>query len=330
MKIKRILILLICLAFAFGGASCKKATPDVVFIYKGSLKDGYMNQYTHEGLKSSCELYGLKLEEIQLTEESGSELDVTEVLAKTPGLAVFAGEGLENICLSSAKNFPAVNFALVGGDADGNLDGVQDAQNIYSIVFRREQAGFLSGLYAACKSVDSVGFVGKYEYLSYIEYEAGFTAGIKSVNKDLEIVKFYRGDETDDAVSFDALASAIANCDIIYTIDEADYIYNVAGQLNIPVIGAVYNYRTQGMDFIVKEDILSAVNAMMEVYYNGLMKGQIARFGLGEGALSESYAAEDQSVADVINLWKNLVVGGIVKVPTTRTGAAQYVSPIIQ
>ena len=330
-KMKRILCVACILVLCFSLVSCSDSPADVLFVYNGQLDDGYLNQDAYVSLGKSCTSYGFHLKTMRFDNALNPEIGLTNLLATDPGLVIFCGAEFENTALAFSRNYPLNNFVIIGANGDGDLDGVQDVQNLYSVMFKRQEAGFFSGLYAASLSPEKVCCVGKEEYLSYIEYEAGFTAGIKSIDQGINISKYYRKSEKDDAVASAALRKACEGAQIIYTIDDADYIYDLAKQLGIPVIGAVWDSRKgqdDGMIFCVKEDIGKAMTIMMDDYYNGRMKGMIRRFGCDEEVFTIVAEESSPDIEKTFELWKSMIISRIITVPSTRTEAARYISPL--
>ena len=330
-KMKRMLCVACMLVLLISLVSCSESPADVLLVYNGQLDDGYLNQETYISLGKSCSSYGFHLKTMRFDNALNPEIGLTNLLATDPGLVIFCGAEFENTALAFSRNYPLNNFAIIGANGDGDLDGVQDVQNLYSVMFKRQEAGFFSGIYAASLAPEKVCFVGNEEYLSYIEYEAGFTAGIKSIDQEIKISKYYRKGEKDDAVASASLKKICEGAQIIYTIDNSDYIYKLASQLGIPVIGAVWDYREgqdEGMIFCVKEDIGRTMSIMMDDYFNGRMKGGIRRFGCDEDAFTIIADKTSPDIEKTIELWKSMIISRIITVPSTRTEAARYISPL--
>jgi basic membrane protein A len=116
----------------------------------------------------------------------------------------------------SAAN-PNTNFAIV--------DSVVDAPNVASLVFAEHEGSFLVGVAAALKTkTNKVGFIGGVEIDLIKKFEAGFIAGVKAVNADIEVLSQYVSQPPDfggfnDPAKGKEIAAAMyqAGADIIYS-----------------------------------------------------------------------------------------------------------------
>ncbi|CAM4177184.1 BMP family ABC transporter substrate-binding protein [Nocardiopsis rhodophaea] len=84
-----------------------------------------------------------------------------------------------------APEFPDVNFAIIDSR-------IEDHDNVTSLVFAEEQASFLAGAAAALKSEeDHIGFVGGVKTPLIQKFQAGYEAGAKEINDDIDIEVSY-------------------------------------------------------------------------------------------------------------------------------------------
>ena len=87
----------------------------------------------------------------------------------------------------SSTRSPSIN----NGTPDDTTDDA-DSPNVASLVFAEEQGSFLVGAAAALKSqTGKIGFVGGVEIDLIKKFEAGYVAGAKAVNPDIEILSKY-------------------------------------------------------------------------------------------------------------------------------------------
>jgi basic membrane protein A and related proteins len=137
------------------------------------------------------------------------------------GDAVAAGNPM--VC----ENNPDTNFAITDS---GMLNFAVDppapyCSNTRGMVFAEHEGSFLVGVAAALKSTtDKIGFIGGVSGIGLIEkFEAGFIAGAKAVNPDIEVVSQYisefpdfAGFESPDRGREIALAMYDEGADIVY------------------------------------------------------------------------------------------------------------------
>jgi basic membrane protein A len=123
------------------------------------------------------------------------------------------------ITAGAAEN-PGTTFAII--------DSVVDAPNVASLVFAEEQGSFLVGAAAALKTkTNKVGFIGGVENDLIKKFEAGFVAGVKAVNADIEVLTQYIT-QPPDFSGFNDPAKGKEIAAAMYA-DGADIIYSAAG-----------------------------------------------------------------------------------------------------
>jgi basic membrane protein A len=118
---------------------------------------------------------------------------------------------------AGAAENPDTNFAII--------DSVIEADNVASLVFAEQEGSFLVGVAAALKTkTNKVGFIGGVENDLIKRFEVGFTAGVKAVNPDIEVVAQYISQPPDfsgfsDTAKGKEIAAAMyeSGIDIIYT-----------------------------------------------------------------------------------------------------------------
>lgn len=113
-----------------------------------------------------------------------------------------------------AEQRPDTNFAII--------DGVVEQPNVASILFKDEEAGFLAGVAAALMTESNkVGFVGGMDIPVVERFEAGFVAGVESVNPDVSVDVEYTG-------AFDKAELGKATANLMYA-SGVDIIFHAAG-----------------------------------------------------------------------------------------------------
>jgi basic membrane protein A len=165
---------------------------------------------------------------------------------RAPRLQLFVDDGQDliigvgflwaNAIAAGAAQNPDTHFAIVdsvvssydNATPDDTTDDVP-LENVASLVFAEEQGSFLVGAAAALTSTTGkIGFVGGVEFDLIKKFEAGYIAGAKAVNPDIEILSEYVsqppdfGGFTDTAKGKEIAAAMYA--------DGADVVYHAAGQ----------------------------------------------------------------------------------------------------
>ena len=124
------------------------------------------------------------------------------------------GYKLEPVINDIAKQYPDKHFAIV--------DSVVDQPNVASLTFKDNEASFLAGVAAAkTTTTKKVGFVGGVEGFVIDRFEAGFVAGVKAVDPEIEVKVEYAGSFA-DAPKGKQLAAAMY-------ADGVDVIFHASG-----------------------------------------------------------------------------------------------------
>ena len=108
-------------------------------------------------------------------QESQTQADYVPNLtagAEAGQLTIAVGALLGDAVAEVAPQFPDSSFAI--------LDGVVEQPNVYSIVFREQEGGFLAGVLGALASQTGVlGVVGGIRVPPVLRYEVGYVAGAR-------------------------------------------------------------------------------------------------------------------------------------------------------
>jgi basic membrane protein A and related proteins len=163
---------------------------------------------------------------------------------------------------TTAKEFPNVKFAVVDGYS-------QDADNVTNLVFKEEEGSYLVGAAAAMKSEAGViGFLGGQSGTGLIEkFQAGYEAGAKAIDPDIEILVEYIGSDT--AAYFDATKGEALSAKMYD--GGADVIFHAAGQSGLGLFKAAVeaNAWAIGVD---SDQSLTASEEQQELILTSMLK----------------------------------------------------------
>ena len=190
---KKLLSVLLILVMVFAFAACgnsEEGIPDtmesedgtyqVAFITDvGQLNDGSFNQFTWNGVKTYASENGLSYKYYQPANgNAATDADRLQAMtdAAEAGAEVIVAAGyLQQPALEkAAAAYPDVHFIFI----DGSIEGVD---NIASVIYKEEQAGYLAGYAAAMNGYKSIGFSGGGggSNPACIRYGYGFVQGVE-------------------------------------------------------------------------------------------------------------------------------------------------------
>ena len=153
----------------------------------GTIDDKSFNQGTWEGLEKYAKDNNLTHKYYKPTEKSDEACMNAIDLAVKGGAKVIATPGFlfEYPIMEAQTKYPDVSFILVDAepkDKDGN---VQIEDNVMSIMYAEEQAGYLAGYAAVTEGYKNLGFMGGIAVPAVIRYGYGFIQGADAAAKDM-------------------------------------------------------------------------------------------------------------------------------------------------
>ncbi len=188
----------------------------------GGRGDGTFNDSAASGADQAVDELGVTVDELEATtaDDRGPNLETLTGNGDNPIIAVgfVFGDALAEVAAAN----PDTSYAIV----DGYIACAPG--NVTHLGFAEHEGSFLVGAAAALKSESGViGFIGGQEIDLIKKFEAGYTAGAKYVNPDIEVKVQYLGPAGDNtAWGSPDEAKEIANG---WYADGADVVYTAAG-----------------------------------------------------------------------------------------------------
>ncbi len=196
----------------------------------GGRGDQSFNDSAAAGIDRAASDLGVSFTEAEPNTDGSNRAELLQTQADVSGLVIAVGFLFANDVVAVAAENPDVNFAVID-DAMLDFDngGVPRGDNIAGLTFAEHEGSYLVGVAAALKSeTGSIGFIGGVSGFGLIEkFEAGFAAGARSVNADIEITSQYITEFPD----FDGFFAADRAQEIAGAMFDqgADVIYHAAG-----------------------------------------------------------------------------------------------------
>ena len=245
-------------------------------------------------------------------------------------LVVAVGFLFDDAITEATASNPDTAFAII--------DGNSEAPNLATLKFAEEQGSFLVGAAAALKSqTGTIGFIGGVEIDLIKKFEAGYAAGAKAVNPDIEILSNYITQPPD----FNGFNDPAKGKEIATSQYEAgaDIIYAAAGSSGLGVFQAAAEAGEPGSVWAigVDSDQYNLVEPALQPYIltSMLKKVDVATFeeikavcegGESTGVKTFDLAADGvgystsggfvDDIADQLDAFKEQIVSGEIVVPT--------------
>lgn len=276
--------------------------------------------------------------------------DYTPFLTKLAGqddLVFGVGFAMQKSMEEVAKANPTKKFGLI--DEEVKLP------NVVSLKFKEHEGSFLMGVIAGkTTKTNKVGFIGGVDMPLIQKFEAGFIAGVMSVNPDAAkglipegsaqhgtYVKYTGAFDNSNAGQECAKNLYNAGCDVVF---------HAAGACGIGLIKEASDERKAGKDVwaigvdsdqaVIMPDNASAIlssmvkrvdNATYDVsksVIDGTFKGGTTiEFGLKENGVGMADTTKNNTKADVVELankYKDAIVKGTIIVPSTIADAKNF------
>ena len=182
----------------------------------GGVDDKSFNQSAWEGLQAWGKEHGLSKDNGYTYFQSTSEADYANNLNQAAGsynLIFGVGFALHNAVEEAAKEHTDLHYVLID-------DVIKDQKNVASVTFADNEAAYLAGVAAAkTTKTKQIGFVGGMESEVISRFEAGFKAGVASVDSSIKVQVDYAG-SFGDAAKGKTIAAAqyAAGADVVYQV----------------------------------------------------------------------------------------------------------------
>ena len=182
----------------------------------GGVDDKSFNQSAWEGLQDWGKEHNLSKDKGFTYFQSTSEADYANNLQQAAGsynLIFGVGFALHNAVKDAAAEHTDLNYVLID-------DVIKEQKNVASVTFADNESAYLAGVAAAkTTKTNQVGFVGGIESEVISRFEAGFKAGVASVDSSIKVQVDYAGSFGDNAKGKTiAAAQYAAGADVVYQV----------------------------------------------------------------------------------------------------------------
>ena len=297
--------------------------------------DKSFNDSAFAGVEAAIEEYGGDFSEVTPNEDGSDRAELLAQLAEQGFNPVFAvGFAYDEVIADVAADFPDTTFAQVDGSVT-LPDGSSKGDNVTGLLFSEEEGSFLAGVAAALKSeTGKIGFVGGVETSLIEKFQAGYEAGARAVNPDIEIDSQYISPAGDfsgfnDPARAEILASGMydAGADIVYHASggSGTGVFRAAAAAGGRAIGVDSDqYQTvddPALQAVIMTSMLkrvdNAVKAFMDSYVEGTVPaGEDVVYGLeNEGVGLSDSGGFIEDIQDQIDEYKQQIIDGEIEVP---------------
>ncbi len=267
-------------------ASTQDESVDVLLITDfGTVNDGSFNQGAWEGIQKYGNEFGVKTAYYQPSDTSSQTYldEIKRGIKNGAQLIICPGYLLEETVFTAQTKYPDTNFILLDGQPhNSDYSDVSIGDNVMSLLFAEEQAGFLAGYAAVRDGYTKLGYIGGIPEAPVIRFGYGFVQGIDyasiemGVNVDVKYIyanTFYEDKRVEDLAAewYQGGTEAIFACGGAMGRSVMRAAENNAGK----VIGVDVDQSAESSTVITSamKSLGNAVYMAIKDYYDGTFEG---------------------------------------------------------
>jgi basic membrane protein A and related proteins len=254
----------------------------------GGLDDRSFNFLANQGLERAEEELGVEGRVVISRSERDYVPNLSTLARQDYDLVIAVGFLMAESVDAVAKQFPDTNFAIIDFAAEA-LAG--KPSNVRGLLFKEQEAGYLAGymagLYVAEQGGDQViSSVAGQKIPPVDRYIAGYQAGAKAANPDVETLNGYSQDFVDQAKCKEIALNHISR--------GATVVFQVAGQCGLGALSAAAERNARGIGVDADQGFLGA-----HVMTSALKKVDVAVFETAKTVQDGSFAGGENTIFDV-------------------------------
>lgn len=317
---KGVLVVLLCFAaltLAVAGVSADNLKVAMVTDV-GGLGDQSFNDAAYRGLQQAQKELLVDIAVVESGMMTDYEPNLISLVEQDYDLIWAIGFLMADALNNVAQMYPDTKFGII--------DMVVDQPNVLSVTFKEEQGSFLAGVFAGLWSkTGKIGFIGGMDMFLIRKFEAGFTAGVKAVNPDAEVLVAYTGAFDDPGKGKELAMTQYSQ--------GADIIYHASGACGLGVIEAAKEKGLYaiGVDsdqsHLAPENVVASMIKRVDVgvftgakaLKEGKFEGGHIELGLAEDGVGLAFSPAIEvpaSIKQALDEYRTKIISGELVVPT--------------
>ena len=307
----------------------------------GTIDDNAYNQKAWEGMKKYADENEISYTYYQPIEASDTAYlnSIAEAVANGAKLIVCPGYLFDSAVYTAQYQYPDTMFIILDGEphtADYKTYTIED--NVYSIYFAEQEAGFLAGYAAVKNGFTKLGFIGGMALPAMTRFGYGYVYGAEYAAQEMEItgieISYHYTGGAMATSDIQTLASLWYNAgtEIIFCCDPiaSEGVFAAAEPLGAYVIGVDIDQSSESNTVVISavKNLTAATYSAIESYYNDeFPAGEIVRLQVANDGVAltmESSKLNSFTQEDYNSIYNRLASGEItVPVDTDYTSAAE-------
>ena len=302
----------------------------------GGRGDKSFNDGAYLGAERAARELGVRVRFIEPGEGSDRESGLRLLAAEGMDLVIGVGFIFTDDLTQLAREYPDTRFGGVDYSVATGTDGkvIQPPANLAALKFREEQGSFLVGAMAALIGKSKkVGFVGGMNFPLIHKFEAGYTAGVKQVCPDCEVLVQYAG-VTPEAFRNPGKGKELAlsqyqqGVNVIFHASGSTGlgVFEAARQTGKLAIGVDADQYKEAPGYVLTSMVKRVDNAVFDAIKRVVEKrfaGGIYQYGLAEDGVGYVYDKNNEKlipshVRARLESLRSEIIAGRITVPSAR------------
>jgi basic membrane protein A len=300
----------------------------------GGLNDESFNQTAWEGCKRAEKELGANIKALESKRDEDYVPNLTKFAREGRDIIWGIGFKFDKAIPETANRFKDRQFGIVDSNLGGNIP-----KNVTAVTFKEEEGSFLMGVIAGLSTkTNKVGFIGGITSPLIKKFEAGYTAGVKTVNPKATVKAAYAESFT-DATKGRSLAQSMYN-------EGIDIIYHASGGVGKGLFDEVKTrpkgkFWAIGVDMdqsklapdhtlssMIKRVDVAVFNVTKDVKEKKVKSGTQIQYGLKEEGVGYPETTSKHVKPEVlkkVDEYKQKIINGEIKVPTNETELKAFI-----
>lgn len=309
-------------------------TTKVGLVVAGGLGDRSFYDSAYGGVEKAKEELGIEYKVYECRNDPSLYSDQLVQASEYAPIVAVVGFEFYEVVQEIAKEFPDVHYIYV----DNSIEGID---NLITISYMENEGSFLAGALAAMITTETsiegidegkvIGMVGGVDLPVIRNFYAGYEAGAKYIDPEVEVEVIYAGDFEDPAKGKEAATALYSKgADIVFQVagKTGEGVFEAAEELGKYAIGVDSDQRYINPDHIVasmiKEVGLSIYDTIIAIQNDEVEPGKTIYYGLNEDGVRLSYGTDDmpelatEEMKAKIDEIRDKIVSGEIEVPTAK------------
>lgn len=308
---------------------------------EGGLNDKSFNQAADQGIKKAMEeLKNIDYKPIESKKKDEYQPNLQALVDNGSDIVFGVGFQMGDAMTAIAKKYPDKKFAII--------DSEVKEKNVVSLNFKEQEGSFLTGVIAGkMTKSNKIGFIGGKDFELINRFAAGYIAGAKTVNPNVQFDIRYAADFANPTKG-EELATSMYNggCDVIYHAAGGTGLglFKAAKAMTkadkkLWAIGVDQDQAVTVPEYA--DVILTSMVKRVDTATYDTVKGIAA--GTFDGGQSKVFTLKDKGVdiagtsnkntpkdiLDLVEKYRTAIVDGKITVPATKEDAAKFTAPSI-